>query len=85
MMASNRGHLNSSKSLSTVKKKDSKVFKNDFKLPSISKPVKMENIFYEFGQWNLTPESQKELDNLVKLLKPDPAGGRSIGRAAFFL
>ena len=72
MMASNRGHLNSSKSLSTVKEKDSKVFKNDFKLPSISKPVKMENIFYEFGQWNLTPESQKELDNLVKLLNDNP-------------
>ena len=72
MMASNRGHLNSSKSLSTLKEKDSKVFKNDFKLPSISKPVKMENIFYEFGQWNLTPESQKELDNLVKLLNDNP-------------
>ena len=72
MMASNRGHLNSSKSLSTVKEKDSKVFKNDFKLPSISKPVKMENIFYEFGQWNLSPESQKELDNLVKLLNDNP-------------
>ena len=34
--------------------------------------VKMENIFYEFGQWNLTPESQKELDNLVKLLNDNP-------------
>lgn len=72
MMASNRGHLNSSKNLSTVGHSESKLFENNFRLPSISKPVKMENIFYEFGKWDITQESEVELNNLVKLLNDNP-------------
>lgn len=72
MMASNKGYLNSSKGITTVNGKESKVFKRNFMLPSISKPVKMENIFYEFGKWNITKESEEELNNLVKLLEDNP-------------
>ena len=72
MMASNRGYLNSSKGVTTVNEKESRVFKRNFKLPSIAKPVKMENIFYEFGKWNITKESEAELNNLVKLLEDNP-------------
>ena len=32
----------------------------------------MENIFYEFGKWNITKESEAELNNLVKLLEDNP-------------
>ena len=32
----------------------------------------MENIFYEFGKWDLTPESEQGLQALVKLLNDNP-------------
>ena len=47
MMASNRGYLNSSKGVTTVNEKESRVFKRNFKLPSIaSSPVLCSNISY---------------------------------------
>jgi peptidoglycan-associated lipoprotein len=72
MLASNRGYLNSSEKVTTLGEKTSKSYTKNFKLPSISKPVNMENIFYEFGKWALTPESETELNNLVKLLNDNP-------------
>ena len=36
------------------------------------KPVQMDNIFYEFGKWELTEESKKSLSGLVKLLNDNP-------------
>lgn len=72
MLASNRGHLNSSHSLTTVGEQDSKLFKVDFELPSIAKPVKMENVFYEFGKWEVAESSEGELKQLVKLLEDNP-------------
>ena len=38
----------------------------------ISRPVKMENIFYEFGRWEITKASETELLHLVKLLNDNP-------------
>jgi peptidoglycan-associated lipoprotein len=72
MLASNRGYLNSSSNLTTFDEKESKIFLKNFRLPTISKPVKMDNIFYEFAKWNLTPESETELNALVKLLGDNP-------------
>ncbi|MDR2684690.1 MAG: OmpA family protein [Prevotellaceae bacterium] len=72
MLASNRGYLNSSEKVTTLNEKNSKTYNKNFRLPSISKPVKMENIFYEFAKWNITPESELELNNLVKLLNDNP-------------
>jgi len=72
MLASNRGYLNSSEKVTTFGEKDSKNYQKNFRLPSISKPIKMENIFYVFGDWKLTDESKTELNNLVKLLNDNP-------------
>jgi peptidoglycan-associated lipoprotein len=72
MLASNRGHLNSSGKLTTLNEKNSKNYTQNFRLPSIYKPVKMENVFYEFAKWDITPESETELQNLVKLLNDNP-------------
>jgi peptidoglycan-associated lipoprotein len=72
MLASARGYLNQKNSISTQGMTDSRVFKIDFKLSSISKPVQIENIFYEFGKWNLTPASESGLQVLVKLLTDNP-------------
>jgi peptidoglycan-associated lipoprotein len=72
MLASARGYLNQKNTISTQGVTDSKIFKIDFKLSSISKPVQIENIFYEFAKWDLTPASETGLQVLVKLLNDNP-------------
>ncbi len=72
MMAAARGHLNAKQQWNTMDLKDSKTYTMDFALSPISRPVKMENIFYEFGRWELTKASEAELDRLVKLLNDNP-------------
>lgn len=72
MLASGRGFLNMSHQFTTVQLKNSKVFQQDFQLVSLRKPVQMDNIFYEFGKWDLTEESKKSLGGLVKLLNDNP-------------
>lgn len=67
-----RGFLNSKSEIEIGDEAKSKNFTVDFSLTSISKPVKMDNIFYEFGSAKLTPESYKGLDALVKLLNDNP-------------
>ncbi|MCQ2351152.1 MAG: OmpA family protein [Paludibacteraceae bacterium] len=67
-----RGFLNLKQELNVPELDKSEKFKVDFVLTSISKPVKMDNIFYEFGSAKLTPESSAGLDELVKLLNDNP-------------
>ena len=56
----------------TLNLKDSKTYTLNFTLSPISRPVKMENIFYEFGRWEITKASETELLHLVKLLQDNP-------------
>lgn len=72
MLATARGFLNAKQQWNTLDLKDSKTYTMDFALSPISRPVKMENIFYEFGRWELTKASETELDRLVKLLNDNP-------------
>ncbi|MDP4238867.1 MAG: OmpA family protein [Bacteroidota bacterium] len=72
MLASARGYLNQKNTVSTQGLTDSKTFTVDFKLSAISKPVQLDNIFYEFGKWDLTPASETGLQVLVKLLNDNP-------------
>ena len=72
ILASARGYLNQSATLNTYDLKDSKTYEQNFTLAPISKPVTMENIFYEFGKWDLTPASEAGLQSLVKLLNDNP-------------
>lgn len=72
MLATARGYLNDKTQWDTKGLKDSKTYTKDFALSPISRPVKMENIFYEFGRWELTKASEEELLKLVKLLQDNP-------------
>ena len=72
MLASHRGYLNSSHQFNTNDLIDSKLFENDFTLTSLSSPVKMDNIFYEFGKWTLTADSEAGLQGLIKILTDNP-------------
>jgi peptidoglycan-associated lipoprotein len=72
MQASSRGYLNQRNDLTTQGLTSNKTFTINFKLSSISKPIEIENIFYEFGKWDLTAASTTGLQVLVKLLKDNP-------------
>ena len=72
MLATSRGYLNGKEQWNTYDLKDSKTFEVNFVLSPISRPVKMENIFYEFGRWEITKASEEELLKLVKLLNDNP-------------
>lgn len=67
-----RGYLNATHTLTTEGLTDSYSYKQDFTLSPISKPVKMDNIFFKFGSWELTPDSEIGLNALVKLLNDNP-------------
>lgn len=72
MLASARGYLNQKQELNTEGQNDSKTYEQNFSLSPISKPVTMNNVFYEFAKWDITPESETELRTLVKLLQDNP-------------
>ncbi len=72
LLATCRGYLNSKQELEVGNLEKSANFTIDFTLSSISKPVKMDNIFYEFGSAKLTEDSYNGLDGLVKLLNDNP-------------
>lgn len=72
MLVTARGFLNAKEQWNTMDLKDSKTYTMNFTLSPISRPVKMENIFYEFGKWEVTKASEEELLKLVKLLNDNP-------------
>ncbi len=72
MLATARGYLNQKQELNTLDLKDSKSYMQNFTLTPISKPITMDNIFYEFAKWELTPESETGLNTLIKLLQDNP-------------
>nr|WP_240348244.1 OmpA family protein [Longitalea arenae] len=39
----------------------------------IGQVVRLNNVFFDFDKWDLRPESNVELDRVVKLLKENPA------------
>jgi peptidoglycan-associated lipoprotein len=51
---------------------DSHTYQQNFTLAPISKPVKMGNIFFKFGSWELTADSEDGMQALVKLLNDNP-------------
>lgn len=72
MMASARGYLNQNFELQTAPEEKSETYIVDFFLSPISKPVVIENIFYDFDKATLRPESKKALDELIKMLNDNP-------------
>lgn len=72
LMGSAPGYLNQKQTLSVPWDEKSEIFYVDFYLPSISKPVLVENIFYDFDKATLRPESKEALDGLVELLNDNP-------------
>ena len=72
MMASARGYLNQNYELHTGPEEKNESYIVDFFLSPISKPVVIENIFYDFDKATLRPESKKALDEMIKMLNDNP-------------
>jgi outer membrane protein OmpA-like peptidoglycan-associated protein len=72
MLAAGRGHLNSRQELTTDGVDVDRCYEVNFTLASITRPVLIENIFYEFNSAELTKASTAALNELVRLLNDNP-------------
>lgn len=71
-LATCKGFLNHKEDLKVVPMNGSHEYVLQFPLASITAPVLIDNIFYDFNKATLRPESQTALDELVKLLNENP-------------
>ena len=67
-----KGYLNSMQELTADSVEENREYQLDFELASITKPVLIDNIFYEYDKATLTAESTASLNELVKLLELNP-------------
>ena len=72
MLATCNGFLNKKEELSVPKSEKSETYTIQFPLSSISAPVLIDNIFYEFNKATLLKSSTTALDSLVQLLNENP-------------
>ena len=67
-----KGFLNCKQELVADSTVEDREYERLFPLSSITRPVLIDNIFYEFDKATLTPESTTALDQLVTLLNDNP-------------
>ena len=72
MLAACRGYLNGKQEVISDTIDADRTYEVEFPLASITRPVLIENIFYEFDRADLTPESTTALDELIQLLNDNP-------------
>ena len=72
MLATCKGYLNHKEELKVEKSDESEEYVLQFPLASITAPVLIDNIFYDFDKATLRPESTQALDELVGLLNENP-------------
>lgn len=71
-LASKKGYLNGKEKETTKGQEKSRDFMVTILLTPIDKPIELPNIFYDFGKWDLRPESMVSLDKLVETLIDNP-------------
>jgi peptidoglycan-associated lipoprotein len=67
-LASKRGYLNGKEKETTKGQDKSREFMVTIMLTPIDRPIELPNILYDFGKWDLRPESMVSLDKLVETL-----------------
>jgi len=72
MMGGATDYLNQKQTITVPDEEKSETYYVDFYLPSISKPVLIENIFYDFDRATLRPESREALDEIIVMLEDNP-------------
>ncbi len=71
-LASKNGFLNGKEKETTRGQDKSRDFMATIQLTPIDRPIELPNIFYDFGKWDLRPESMVSLDKLVETLNDNP-------------
>ena len=71
-LASAKGYLNGKEKETTRGQDKSREFMATIVLTPIDRPIELPNIFYDFGKWDLRPESMVSLDKLVETLNDNP-------------
>ena len=72
MLGTCKGYLNVMHELKAEDTDGTREYQRDFALPSVTRPVLVDNIFYEFGKATLAAESYASLDELKELLEQNP-------------
>jgi peptidoglycan-associated lipoprotein len=67
-LASKQGYLNGKEKETTKGQERSREFMVTILLTSFDKPIELPNILYDFGKWDLRPESMVSLDDLVETM-----------------
>jgi peptidoglycan-associated lipoprotein len=67
-VASKKGYLNGKDKETTKGQEKSREFMVTILLNPIDRPIELPNILYDFGKWDLRPESMVSLDKLVETL-----------------
>ena len=71
-LASKKGYLNGKEKETTKGQEKSRDFMITILLTATDKPIELPNILYDFGKWDLRPESMVSLDKLVETLLDNP-------------
>lgn len=72
MVSQRGGYLNGKGKETTRGLTASKNFNATLYMASTAKPIELPNIFYDYGRWELRPESMVSLDKLVETLNDNP-------------
>ncbi len=72
MLAGAKGYLNAKQEFTSDTAEEDAEYNVDFILASITKPVVIDNIFYDFDRATLRPESKEALDEMAQVLRDNP-------------
>ncbi len=72
MLAGAKGYLNAKQQFTSDTAEEDAEYSVDFILASITKPVVIDNIFYDFDKATLRPESKAALDEMAQIMRDNP-------------
>ncbi len=72
MLAGAKGYLNAKQEFTSDTAEEDAEYNVDFILVPVTKPVVVDNIFYDFDRATLRPESKTALDELAQVLRDNP-------------
>ena len=72
MMSGKNGFLNRKAQFMSEDEEDDADYEVDFYLPSVSNPIEVKNVFYDYNQATIRKESYESLDDLYQLLIDNP-------------
>lgn len=77
VVGSKDGYFTNTEPVSTIGKKQSEDMFVKLKLELekiiVNKPIVLKNIYYDLDKWDIRPDAAIELDNLVQIMKENPA------------